>query len=86
MRSRAEVRRFLEALTAEISQVRRCATFWSGPDLPEQTRFRLGSKGIEGIFSNGTYTVKFAVETSAQTDSQRAAVVAALNEWLETSR
>jgi putative CRISPR-associated protein (TIGR02619 family) len=83
MRSRAEVHRFLEAVTREVPQVRRCATFWSGPDLSEETRFRLGSKGIEGIFSDGTYTVKFAVDSSAQTDGQRAAVVAALNDWLE---
>jgi hypothetical protein len=73
-------------VTAQVPQVRRCATFWSSPDLPEETRFRLGPKGIEGIFSDGTYTVKFAVETSAQTDGQRAAVVAALNEWLESCR
>jgi hypothetical protein len=85
-RSRAEVRRFLEAVTGEVPQVCRCWTFWSSPDLPEETRFRLGSKGIEGIFSDGTYAVKFAVETFAQIDGQRAAVVAARNEWLETRR
>jgi CRISPR-associated protein (Cas_APE2256) len=86
MRGHPEVRRFLEAVTEQVPQVRRCTTFWSSPDLPEETRFRLGSKGIEGIYSNRTYTVKLRVETSAQTDGQRAAVVAALNEWLDSTR
>jgi len=86
MRALPEVRHFLESVTAQVPQVRRCRTFWSSPDLPGETRFRLGSKGIEGIFSNGTYTVKFGVETTAQTDGQSAAVVAALNEWLDTTR
>jgi hypothetical protein len=44
----------------------------------------VGRDGIEGVYSNGTFTVKFRVETSAQTPGQQAAVVAALNEWLTT--
>jgi CRISPR-associated protein (Cas_APE2256) len=83
--SHADVRRFLEAVTREVPQVRHCATFYFNPDLSEHRRFRLGPKGIEGIFSNGSYTVKFRVETSAHTEGQQAAVVAALNEWLHSS-
>ena len=52
------------------------------PDLPQPSRFRHGPRGIEGIYSDGSYTVKFWVETSATTAGQRTAVVAALNEWL----
>ncbi|GIW82153.1 MAG: hypothetical protein KatS3mg105_3960 [Gemmatales bacterium] len=77
-----EVEHFLERVTREVPQVRRCATFYFNPDLPQRTRFRLGANGIEGVYSNGTYTVRFRVETSAQTPGQQAAVVAALNEWL----
>jgi hypothetical protein len=38
---------------------------------------------IEGIYCNGRETVKFLVHTTAETDTQRRAVVAALNEWLD---
>ena len=55
----------------------------TGPPSPEaHFGFRLGSDGVEGVFSDGRYTVKFRVETSAKTAGQQAAVVAALNEWL----
>jgi len=46
----------------------------------------LRGQDIEGIYSDGTRTVKFRMETTATTGSQRAAAVAALNEWLETNR
>jgi putative CRISPR-associated protein (TIGR02619 family) len=78
-----EVERFMSRVTSEVPQVKHCATFYYNPDLAERTRFRLGSDGIEGIFSNGNVTVKFRVETTAQTSGQQAAVVAALNEWLD---
>ena len=77
-----EVKRFMQAVTDEISQVVQCSTFWYSPDLSERTRFRLGGKGIECIFSNGSYCVKFRVDTSAQTEGQQLAMVAVLNEWL----
>ena len=77
-----EVRRFLERVTEEVPAVVQCATFYYNPDLPERTRFRLGSNGVEGVYSPGGYCVKFRVETTAQTPGQQAAVVAALNEWL----
>ncbi|MCS7238891.1 MAG: putative CRISPR-associated protein [Thermoguttaceae bacterium] len=77
-----EVQRFLERVTAEVPQVIRCETFYYNPDLPQRTRFRLSSKGIEGIYSDGTFTVKFAVRSSARTRSEEAAVVALLNDWL----
>jgi putative CRISPR-associated protein (TIGR02619 family) len=77
-----EVKSFMSRVTNEVPQVVQCATFYFNPDLAERTRFRDGTNGIEGIYSNGTFTVKFRVETLAQTPGQRAAVVAALNEWL----
>ncbi len=63
-------------------EVAQCATFYFNPDLPERSRFRLGSGGVEGIYSDGNFTVKFRVETSAQTLGQQTAVAAVLNEWL----
>jgi hypothetical protein len=72
----------MSRVTSEVPQVKHCATHYYNPDLAERTRFRLASDGIEGIFSDGNFTVKFRVETTAQTSGQRNAVVAALNEWL----
>ncbi len=79
---RAEVERFLVRVTREVGPVALCVTSYFNPDLPQRTRFRLSRDGIEGVYSGGGWTVKFRVETSAQTPGQQAAVVAALNEWL----
>jgi putative CRISPR-associated protein (TIGR02619 family) len=79
---RDEIERFLGAVTAEVPQVVLCATSYFNPDLPERTRFRAARGGVEGSYSGGSWTVKFRVETTAETEGQRRAVVAALNEWL----
>jgi putative CRISPR-associated protein (TIGR02619 family) len=76
------VKPFLQRVTSEVPQVSRCATFYHNPDLPRRSGFRLGQGGIEGLLSDGTWCVKFRVDTSAQTPGQQAAVVAALNDWL----
>lgn len=74
--------RFVQWVTDNVAFVTRCATHYYNPDLPEHTRFRESRGGIEGVFSDGSRTVKFRVETTSTTDGQRAAAVAALNEWL----
>lgn len=79
-----DVERFMARVTSEVPQVVHCGTFYYNPDLAERTRFRLGRDGIEGVYSDGSFTVKFRVETSAQTPGQQAAVVAALNDWLRS--
>jgi putative CRISPR-associated protein (TIGR02619 family) len=79
-----EVERFMNQVTDEIPHVVHCATFYYNPDLAERTRFRVRQKGIEGVYSDGSFTVKFRVETSAQTPGQQAAVVAVLNGWLRS--
>jgi putative CRISPR-associated protein (TIGR02619 family) len=77
-----DVERFMTNVTNQVPQVVCCATSYYNPDLPERTRFRESRGGIEGIYSDGSFTVKFDVQTSAKTPGQRAAVVAALNELL----
>jgi hypothetical protein len=79
---RDEVERFLRRVTDEVPQVIRCVTNYFNPSLPQRRRFREARGEVEGVYSNGHFTVKFRVETTAQTPGQRAAVVAALNEWL----
>jgi putative CRISPR-associated protein (TIGR02619 family) len=77
-----EVERFMKRVTDEVPQVVHCATFYYNPDLAERNRFRGGCEGIEGVYSNSSYTVKFRVDTTAKSPGQQAAVVASLNEWL----
>ncbi len=82
LKSHSEIRAFLEKVTAEVPQVIRCQTHYYNPDLPGETRFRLSTHGVEGVYSNGSYTVKFYVESTATTPSEQTAVIAALNQWL----
>ena len=82
---RDELTRYLGAVTAAVPAVSRCVTTYCHPHLNEPTRFRLRGESAEGIYTDGTRTVKFLVETTAVTPGQRAAVVAALNEWLTRS-
>jgi putative CRISPR-associated protein (TIGR02619 family) len=82
LRSHPEVKRFMQRVTDEVPQVIQCSTHYFNPALTRQTLFRLSSKGIEGVFSQGGYTVKFRVETTATQDVQRKAMVAELNDWL----
>jgi putative CRISPR-associated protein (TIGR02619 family) len=74
--------RFVQRVTDEVTFVTRCATHYYNPDLSVHTRFRESRDGIEGVFSDGSRTVKFRVETTSTTDGQKAAAVAMLNEWL----
>ena len=82
LRHRDVLERFLGRLTDEVPPVVQCVTTYFNPDLPQRGRFRDSRGHVEGVYSDGTWTVKFRVETTAETDGQRAAVVAALNEWL----
>lgn len=84
-RHHAELKRYFLRITAEVPQVTKCRTHYCHPDLSEPRRFRVRGEQVEGICSDGSETVKFYVETSANTPGQREAVVAALNEWLDAT-
>jgi putative CRISPR-associated protein (TIGR02619 family) len=81
-RLRGELTRFLQGATEAVPAVGGCEVTYCNPDLPEPSRFRVKGEEVEGIYSDGTATVKFRIETTAVTAGQRAAVAAALNEWL----
>lgn len=81
---RDELLRHLSAATQAVPAVVRCITNYCHPQLNEPTRFRIKGEEIEGIYTDGTRTVKFKVETTATTPGQRDAVVAALNEWSQS--
>ncbi|MCL1465980.1 putative CRISPR-associated protein [Argonema galeatum] len=74
---------FLQKIVDECPYVRTCYGDYWNPTLPSPVLFRLRGEEIEGIFSNGTWTVKFIVETSANTPEQRAACVADMNRLTE---
>ena len=78
----APILRFLQQLTDERPYVRFCHTTYWNPDLPESTRFRLSSDGVQGIYSDGTWCVKFAVLTTTDDRNELSGVVADLNDWL----
>ncbi|MBE9114940.1 putative CRISPR-associated protein [Lusitaniella coriacea LEGE 07157] len=80
--AREPILNFLQTITDQCPYVRQCRTHYWNPDLSQATRFRLQSEQIEGIFSNGSWTVKFYVDTSANTSGQRAACIADLNQRL----
>lgn len=83
-RARPSILHFLQKVTDARPYVRYChSTYWS-PDLSESTRFRLSGEEVQGIYSNGTWCVKFEVLTTTEDLDQLAGVVADLNDWLET--
>ena len=82
--ARGPIIRHLERLGAERPYVRFChSTYWN-PDLPESSRFRVAGGEVEGIYSNGSWCVKFRVVTTASEQGAVGAVVADLNGWLDS--
>jgi putative CRISPR-associated protein (TIGR02619 family) len=79
---RAEIERFLSRVTQQVGPVALCVTSYYNPDLPRPSGFHARGDGIEGVYCGGSWCVHFRVETTAQTEGQRDAVLAALNEWL----
>ena len=77
--ARHSILSFMQKIIDEYPYVQGCRTHYWNPDLSSPVLFRLKGEEIEGIFSNGTWTVKFIVDTSATTPGQRAACVADLN-------
>ncbi len=82
--ARDSILRFIQEVTDAKPYVRYChSTYWN-PDLSESTRFRLSGEEVQGIYSNGTWCVKFKVLTTAEDPNQLPIVVADLNDWLDT--
>ncbi|WP_071515279.1 putative CRISPR-associated protein [Geitlerinema sp. PCC 9228] len=81
--AREKILKFLQKITDECAYVRSCQTEYWNKDLSSPTLFRLKGEDIQGVFSDGTWTVKFTVDTSANTMGQRLACIADLNERVE---
>ena len=81
--ARESIERHLRKLSDERPYVRLCHTTYWNPNLPELTRFRLASGQVEGIYSDGSWCVKFRVVTTTPKQDSLDAVVADLNTWLD---
>jgi putative CRISPR-associated protein (TIGR02619 family) len=81
--ARSPILKLLQTITDQCPYVSHCRTYYWNPGLSAVTHFRLHGEQIEGIFSNGSWTVKFYVDTSANTSGQRAACISDLNQRLK---
>ncbi len=82
--AQASIFRFLQRITEDLPYVRYCYTTYWNPDRPESTRFRMSGTDVEGIYSDGSWCVKFKVFTTIENSDQLPIVVADLNDWLDT--
>lgn len=78
---RPELEQWCRTLADAVPQVRQCIFNYYNPDLPQKNRFRLIGDEIEGYYSNGSFTAKYTVLTTAQLPEEFKAVVEKLNEW-----
>jgi len=80
--ARPKILSYLQKITDNHTYVQKCRTHYWNPDLSSSNLFRLKGDEIEGIYSNGSWTVKFYVDTSSKTEGQRSACIADLNSSL----
>lgn len=71
---------YLQAITDACPYVKGCRTFYWNSRLPSLNSFRLRGDSLEGRFSNGTWTVKLAIDTSSTTPGELQACLLDLNQ------
>ena len=81
--ARGPIVAFMQWLIDECPYAQGCRTHYWHPNLSRASLFRLKGEEIEGVFSNGSWTVKIIVETSATTAGQLKACVADLNDRIK---
>ena len=77
----AEIRSYMQRVTQDNPFVRICRSFYANPDQPQKNDFRLSRGQVVGIYSDGSFSVKFRVETTAASDEQKWLVVDKLRTW-----
>ena len=77
--AREPILAFMQRVIDECPYVQGCRTHYWNPDLSSTSLFRVKGDAIEGVYSNGSWTVKIIFETSATTSGQREACIADLN-------
>lgn len=79
------IRSFLEKVRDSNPFVVTCRSWYFNPDLPEQNQFKLSRGQVTGVYSDGSFTSKFEVITTAEAENQKPLAVKRLNQWLEKS-
>ncbi|MDS4058973.1 MAG: hypothetical protein RKP73_10430 [Candidatus Contendobacter sp.] len=77
--ARGSILAFMQRIIDDCAYVHGCRDHYWNPDLSHASLFRARGEEIEGVLSNGSWTVKIIVETSATTTGQREACIADLN-------
>ncbi len=77
-----EIQVFMQNVVDQNRFVVSCYCFYVNPDLPSQNEFRITPKGVTGVYSDGSFTARFGVTTTAESDVQEDMAVAQLNRWL----
>ncbi len=86
--ARRPIEIYLKQLCDARPYIRSCKTTEWNPDLPNKNHFKLTvdkiecTEVIEGIYSNGSWCVKFRVITTAGKRDDLGAILADLNEWI----
>ncbi len=81
----SEIRSYLQRVTEGNPFVTRCRLFYANKDLSQKNHFRLSRGNVTGVYSDGSFTAKFVVETTAEAENQKPLAVSKLNQWLENS-
>ena len=76
-----EIRNYLWGVIRGNPFVRTCRSFYTNPDRPQKNDFRLSRGQVMGIYSDGSFSAKFWVETTAASDEQKWLAVDKLRTW-----
>lgn len=79
------IRPFLEEVRDSNLFVVTCRSWYFNPDLPQRSHFRMSRGQVTGVYSDGSFTAKFDVMTTAEAENQKPLAVKRLNQWLEGS-
>ena len=79
------IRPFLEKVRDSNPFVVTCRSWYFNPDLPQSNHFRISRGQVTGVYSDGSFTAKFEVKTTAKAENQKSLAVNRLNQWLKES-
>ena len=79
------IRPFLEKVRDSNPFVVTCRSWYFNPDLPQSNHFRMSRGQVTGVYSDGSFTAKFEVKTTAKAENQKSLAVNRLNQWLKES-
>lgn len=81
----AAIQAYMQKVTDGNPFVVACRAFYCNPDLPLRNHFRHTPRGVTGVYSDSSFTAKFSVETTAESEAQKGLAVEKLNQWLKAN-